>query len=70
MRTHKHCPVCNRTLPWGAFNKDLSQSIGIRGTCRECTNARKRAKWTHHTETQRLARNQRTAAWRDRRDQR
>jgi hypothetical protein len=69
MRTHKRCPVCDRTLPWEAFNKDMSQSTGIRCTCRECTNAGRRAKWKQHTEAQRIARNQRTAAWKNRRDQ-
>ena len=66
MRTHKRCPTCNRLLPWEAFNKDMSQSTGIRCTCRECTNSRRRTKWEQHTEAQRLARNQRNAAYRER----
>jgi hypothetical protein len=59
VRTHKYCPVCKRTLPWEAFGQDLSQSIGIKGLCKECFNAKQRAAWAGRTEEQRLARNQR-----------
>ena len=62
MRTHKHCPVCNRTLPWEAFGQDLTQSIGIKGLCKECHNARTRQRYAARTEDQKLARNARDRA--------
>jgi hypothetical protein len=62
MRTHKHCPSCNRTLPWEAFGKDLTQSIGIKGLCKECHNARTRQRYAARTEDQKLARNARDRA--------
>lgn len=69
MRTHKRCPACQRTLSWEAFNKDMSQSTGIYSACRECFNARRRAQWAQRTEAQRIARNQRTAAYRKRKQE-
>jgi hypothetical protein len=62
VRTHKHCPVCNRTLPWEAFGQDLTQSIGIKGLCKECHNARTRQRYAARTEDQKLARNARDRA--------
>ena len=59
MRTHKHCPVCERTLPWEAFGRDLTQSIGIKGVCKECHNARNRQRYAARTEEQKEARRQR-----------
>ena len=62
MRTHKRCPVCERTLPWESFGQDMSQSIGIKGLCKECHNARTRQRYAANTDAQRLARNARDRA--------
>ena len=62
MRTHKHCPVCQRTLPWESFGRDLTQSIGIKGLCKECFNARTRQRYAARSEDQKLARNARDRA--------
>ena len=62
MRTHKRCPSCERTLSWEAFAQDLTLSTGVKGLCKECFNAKSRAKWKERTEAQRLARNARDRA--------
>ena len=62
MRTHKHCPVCDRILPWEAFGQDLTQSIGIKGLCKECHNTKTRQRYAAMTEDQKLARNARDRA--------
>ena len=62
MRTHKHCPVCNRTMLWEAFGQDLSQSIGIKGLCKECFNSRTRQRYAARTEDQKAARRLRDRA--------
>jgi hypothetical protein len=62
MRTHKLCPVCQRTLPWESFGRDLTQSIGIKGLCKECHNARTRQRYATRTEEQKAARRLRDRA--------
>ena len=62
MRTHKRCPVCERTLPWESFGQDLTQSIGIKGVCRECFNAKNRQRYAARCEDQKAARRARDRA--------
>jgi hypothetical protein len=62
MRTHKRCPSCNRTLPWESFGRDLTQSIGIKGLCKECHNARTRQRYAARTEIEKAARRARDRA--------
>jgi hypothetical protein len=44
------------------FSQDLTQSIGIKGICKECHNASNRQWYAARTEAQRLARNARDRA--------
>jgi hypothetical protein len=62
MRTHKWCPACQRDLPWGSFGQDLTQSIGIKGVCRECFNAKNRQRYAARSEDQKAARRARDRA--------
>ena len=62
MRTDKRCPVCQRTLPWEAFGRDITQSIGIKGICKECHNTKTRQRYAAMTEDEKAARNARDRA--------
>jgi WhiB family transcriptional regulator, redox-sensing transcriptional regulator len=37
--TSKHCPRCDRTLPFADFGKDRSQKLGLATYCKSCARA-------------------------------
>ena len=41
----KECTICHATKPLAAFNRDAQRADGLRPQCRECANARERARW-------------------------
>jgi len=42
--TQKHCPDCDRLLPFGAFNRRSDHgSSGLQTVCRQCAHARYKA---------------------------
>lgn len=43
MTDSRHCPDCDRDLPLTAFGVNRHRKDGTMLTCRDCTNARRRA---------------------------
>jgi hypothetical protein len=62
MRTEKRCPVCERTLPWEAFGRDITPSIGIKGICKECHNTKTRQRYGARSDAEKSARRARDRA--------
>lgn len=39
-KNHKHCPDCEKVLPYSSFCKDKSRPVGLKSYCRGCAKNR------------------------------